>query len=121
MSFPFSVFNHGLKWVGTVWLEDIIFYFFIYALTVVTLKKSKYRSFFYFSLVFLTASILVQHRDIARYTLPIWPIAVIAFEKFFTSRRFLAVFIILLPAIYMYAWNFMTQNYMPISDWTPFL
>lgn len=121
MSFPFSVFNHGLKWVGTVWLEDIIFYFFIYALTVVTLKRSKYRSFFYFSLVFLTASILVQHRDIARYTLPIWPIAIIAFEKFFTSRKFLAVFIILLPAIYMYAWNFMTQNYMPIADWTPFL
>ena len=121
IGFPFSVFNHGLKWVGTVWLEDIIFYFFIYLMTVVTLKRSKHRSFFYFSLVFVTASILIQHRDIARYTLPIWPMAVIAFEKFFTSRKFLVVFVVLLFATYMYAWNFMTQNYMPIADWTPFL
>lgn len=117
----FSVFNYQKTWVGTAWLEDIIFYFFLYLFTVFSLKNLKYRSFFYFALVFFVAATFVQHRDISRYSLPIWPLTCIAFERFFTSKRFLIVFIILLPAIYLYAWNFLLSNTMPISDWTPFL
>jgi hypothetical protein len=45
----------------------------------------------------------------------------ITFEKFFTSKRFQLLLIILLPAIYMYAWNFMGENVMPNINWTPFL
>jgi len=117
---PFAVFNSANRWVGTAWLEDIIFYFFLYLLTTVTLKNFRYRSFFYFSLVFLLATSLVQHRDIGRYSLPLWPLACIAFEKFFSSKKFLLVLTILLPAIYLYAWNFSLQNVMPVSDWSSF-
>lgn len=118
---PFAVFNAQKVWVGTAWLEDIIFYFFLYGLTIFTFRESKYRSFFYFPLVFLGATLFVEHRDIARYTLPLWPFAVIAFQKFFTSKRFLLLSLILLPAIYLYAWNFMLQNILPVSDWSAFL
>lgn len=118
---PFSVFNFQAAWVGTAWLEEIIFYFFIYLLTVFSLKAVKYRSFFYFSLLFFMATIFIQHRDIARYALPLWPLATVAFEKFFTSKKFLTVLIILLPAIYLYAWNFLLYNVTPIGDWKPFL
>lgn len=121
MPYPFSVFNWQAKWVGTAWLEEILFYFFLYGFTVITLLKSKYRSFFYFSLVFLIGVIFVQHRDISRYSLPLWPFAVMALEKFFTSKKFLIVLILLLPAIYLYAWNFMQYNIMPITLWGPFL
>lgn len=119
--FPFSVFNFQKPWVGTAWLEDVIFYYFIYGLTIIYLKNIKYRSFFYFSLVFFTATLFVQHRDISRYSLALWPLALIAFEKFFTSKKFLIIFIILLPAIFLYAWNFLLYNVMPISDWSAFL
>lgn len=121
MSYPFSVFNWKIIWVGTAWLEDIIFYLFLYILTVVYLYQSKYRSFFYFSLIFLLGIISVQHRDIARYSLPLWPLACIAFEKLFTSKKFLIAIIIVLPAIFFYAWNFLSYNVMPIADWKPFL
>jgi hypothetical protein len=121
MPYPFSAFNWQAKWVGTAWLEEILFYFFLYGFTVITLLKSKYRSFFYFSLVFLIGLIFVQHRDISRYSLPLWPFACIALEKFFTSKKFLIVLILLLPAIYLYAWNFMQYNVMPITLWGPFL
>ncbi|MFA6533080.1 MAG: hypothetical protein WCT22_03730 [Patescibacteria group bacterium] len=121
MPYIFSVFNWKAKWVGTAWLEDILFYFFMYGLTVVYLKDSKYRSFFYFSLVFFVATIFIQHRDISRYSLPLWPLALIAFEKFFTSKKFLIIFLILLPAIFLYAWSFLSYNVMPISDWAAFL
>ncbi len=121
MPYPFSVFNWQTKWVGTAWLEEVVFYFFIYALTVIYLYKSKYRSFFYFSLVFLLATTFIQHRDISRYSLPLWPFACIVFEKTFTSKKFLLALFIILPAIYLYAWNFLSYNVMPISDWRPFL
>ena len=121
MPYPFSVFNWQAKWVGTAWLEEIIFYLFIYILTVVYLYRSKFRSFFYFSLVFLLAIIFVQHRDISRYSLPLWPMAIIAFEKLFSSKKFLIAVIIILPAIYLYAWNFLSYNVIPIADWKPFL
>jgi len=117
---PFAAFNYDAQWVGTAWLEDIFFYFFFYLMAVVWLKDMKYRSFFYFSLIFYVATVFVQHRDISRYSLPLWPFAVIAFERFFTTKKFLLTLIILLPAIYLYAWNFSLENVMPISDWTSF-
>lgn len=121
MPYPFAAFNQSARWVGTSWLEEVIFYFAMYGLTAVYLKDSKYRSFFYFSLVFFIGLLFVQHRDISRYSLPLWPLACIAFEKFFTSRKFLIVLAVLLPGIYLYAWNFMQTNVMPISNWAPFM
>jgi Gpi18-like mannosyltransferase len=119
--YPFSVFNYKANWVRTAWLEEMVFYFFLYGLTVYNLKDSKYRSFFYFSLVFYIAIIFVQHKDIPRYSLPLWPMAAVSFEKFFTSKKFLIVFILLLPAIYLFSWNFIVYNIMPISNWQPYL
>lgn len=118
--FPYSVFNFQKIWVGTAWLEDIIFYFFLYLMTVIYFKDIKHRSFLYFSLVFFIATTFVQHRDIARYSLPLWPFACIAFEKFFTSKKLILVLIILLPAIFLYGWNFILYNVMPIANWAPF-
>lgn len=119
--YPFSVFNFQKSWVGTAWLEDVIFYFFLYGLAVINLKNTKYRSFFYFSLIFFLAIVFVEHRDINRYALPLWPMAIISFERFFTSKKFLIIFLILLPAIFFYAISFLQYNIMPISDWKPFL
>jgi len=119
--FPYSVFNFQKPWVGTAWLEEILFYYFIYGLAIIYFLNSKYRGFFYFALVFFTATLFIQHRDISRYSLPLWPLALIVFEKFFTSKKFLIIFIILLPAVFLYAWNFLLYNVMPISDWSAFL
>ena len=119
--FPFSVFNFRQSWIGTAWLEDIIFYFFLYGYTVITLYRSKYRSFFYFSLVFFLALINVQHRDIARYGLPLWPMACIALQEHLTKKKFLLLGLILLPALYFYAWNMLAFNIYPVSNWAPFL
>lgn len=119
--FPFSVFNYQKSWVGTAWLEDALIYFFMYALTVVYLWSSKNRTFFYFSVVFFAATLFVQHRDISRYSLPLWPFACIAFERLFTSKKFLIAAAIILPGIYLYAWNFLLFNILPVSDWRPFL
>ncbi len=118
---PFAAFNSLAKWVRSAWLEDIVFYFFIYALSLFYLRESKYRSFYYFGAAFFAATLFIQHRDIARYSLPLWPLACIAFEKFFTSKKFLLALIIILPGIYLYALNFILSNVMPVANWKPFL
>lgn len=119
---PFSVFSFQKIWVGTAWLEEIVFLYFFYLMALLTLYQNKLmRPVFYFMLIFFLAIISIQHRDISRYALPMLPFALIAFEKFFTSKKFLIVLIILLPAIYLYAWNFMLYNIAPITDWSPFL
>lgn len=121
MPYPFSAFNYTAQWVQTGWLEEIVLYLVFYGVSIVYLKDSPHKSFFYFSLIFFLGLLFVQHRDISRYALPMWPLALIAFEKFFTSKRFVLVGLLLIPGIYMYAWNFMQTNVMPISDWTPFM
>lgn len=119
--YPFSVFNFRGKWVDTPWVEGIVLYFFFYALSIVYLYKIKQKSFFYFALIFFLFLLWVQHRDIPRYSLPIWPMALIAFEKFFTDKKFFLVFLFLLPALYLFAWNFIVYNILPISNWAPYL
>ncbi len=118
---PFAAFNSLAKWVRSAWLEDIVFYFFIYALSLFYLRQLKYRSFYYFGATFFIATLFIQHRDIARYALPLWPLACIAFEKFFTSKKFLFALALILPGIYLYAINFILSNTMPVANWKPFL
>ncbi len=120
MPYPFSALNSAAKWVGSAWLEDIIFYYILYLTALFSVINIKQRSIFYFLFFFFIAALFVQHRDIARYTLPIWPIACIAHEKFFTSRKFIIVLALLMPAIYLYTWDFLIYNKMPIGDWSPY-
>lgn len=122
MPYPFSAFNFQKIWVGTAWLDDLIFYFTLYGIMVFYLYKSKFKTIYYFSLLFFISLLFVQHRDIARYSLPLWPFSIIAFNKFFSSKAFLIIFlVIILPASIFYSWNFLLFNIMPISDWGPYL
>lgn len=147
---PYQAFNYQALWVGTGWLEDVVFIYLFYGLTVMQLVPAgdsfhtfdrlvqffKFEiskvvfgeehqriklAFFYFATIFFIAIISVQHRDIARYSLPLLPIALITFEKFFTSRKFLIVLIFVLPAVYAFAWNFMLTNAAPITEWSIFM
>lgn len=118
---PFTIFNFYKKWIGTAWVEENLFYFFLYLYGIVSLKDTKYRSMFYFPFVFFTASIFVAHLDLARYMLPVWPFAAVAMAPFLTSKRFLIVLLLLFPAVYLYALNFMQFNIIPVADWRPFL
>lgn len=122
MPFPYAAFNYQARWVGTAWLEDIIFYFIFYGLAVSVLWKTQLRSVFYFCVVFFVSILFIQHRDISRYALPLWPFSVIAFQQLFTSKKFLWIFfLIMIPAAYFYGWNFLLYNLMPISNWKPYL
>ncbi|MDD5415707.1 MAG: hypothetical protein PHE48_01735 [Candidatus Daviesbacteria bacterium] len=113
---PFKVFNKNEFWVGSMWLEDIVYIFTLGFLGGLMLLKQKLYPLAFFVLTYLTASTFVSHRDISRYLLPIVPFVLIAFEKILTSREFKIILPIILLAIYLYAQNFILQNTAPIPN-----
>lgn len=113
---PFSVFNKNQFWVGDIWLEDIIYIFLLGFAGGLTLLKSKLPVAGYFVLVYLTATIFVAHRDIARYSLPIASFVLIAFEKYINTKQFKLALIIIALGLYLYSENFLITNTAPIAN-----
>lgn len=113
---PFQVFNESQAWVGEIWLEDAIFVFLLGFLGALKLIKKRLYPIAAFVLIYLGASTLVAHRDISRYTLPIAPFILIAFEQVLISREFKIVLLILGLAIYLYSQNFLLANTAPFPN-----
>lgn len=118
---PFQVFNSSAFWVGTFWLEDIIWWLLLAAGGLGLLYQQQRNLLFYYFLVFFTSLLFVQHRDIARYAIPLAPLLVIAYSRYLATPLAKKVVLFLILPIYLYAINFISNNAVPISDWTKLL
>ena len=119
---PYLVFISTKSWINTIWLEDIV-YIFLFAIYGVyrLIKKYKFDITAIYPLVFTLATLLVAHRDISRYIAPVYPFLLLAYQKPLNRRSVKTILIILIPAIVLYAINFVCGNVAPISDWTNYL
>jgi Gpi18-like mannosyltransferase len=118
---PFQIFNYSAPWVGTFWLEEIIFVYMIGAVGVYRLFAKKEYEIAVFSAVFFALTLFIAHRDLIRYSLPIIPFLYVAFSDVLVKKEFkVAVAVIIIP-IYLFSLAFISQNVMPISNWAPFL
>jgi hypothetical protein len=118
---PFQSFVSSQSWLGDFWLEDIVYIYLIGGLAVLYLiKKYRWDIVSVFPTIFYLSTLLVAHRDISRYSVPLYPFWIIAFAAFLNKREFKIIFFILLPAIYLYATNFINYNVSPIADWAPY-
>lgn len=113
---PFQIFNKNQFWVGDIWLEDAIYIFILGFLAAFLLLKKRLFLMGAFVLTYLIASIMIAHRDVSRYLLPIFPFALISFEKVLTSKEFRIVLIIVGLGIYLYAQNFILANTAPYPN-----
>lgn len=119
---PYLVFISTKSWINTIWLEDIIYIYLIAIYGVYRLfKKYKFDIISVFPALFTLATLFVAHRDISRYIAPIYPFLLLAFAKFLNKKSIKIIFVILLPAIILYAINFVAGNVAPIADWGAFL
>lgn len=118
---PFSIFNYSAPWVGTFWLEEIIFIYLIGTIGVYRLFEKKEYELAIFSSIFFTLSLFISHRDLMRYILPLVPFLYVAFADILVKKEFkIALAVIVIP-VYLYSLAFISQNVMPISNWVPFL
>ncbi|MDD4937395.1 MAG: hypothetical protein PHX34_00020 [Candidatus Shapirobacteria bacterium] len=119
---PYTVFISTKSWINTIWLEDVIYIFLIVFYGVYRLiKKYKFDIVAIYPLVFLIATLFVAHRDISRYIAPIYPFLLLAYKKPLNKKPLKIILILLIPAIVLYAINFVCGNVAPISDWTNYL
>lgn len=120
--FPYQVFVSTRAWINTIWLEDVIYVFALCFFAVAKLwKKYKLDILFIFPLIFTIASVLVAHRDISRYMIPVYPFVFLAFGKKIASFKVRLIFFLLIPAVILYAINFIIGNIAPITTWAPYL
>ena len=118
---PFSIFNYSAPWVGTFWLEEVIFVYLFGAVTLVRLINFRERTLAWFVGIFFTSLIFVSHRDLIRYGLPIVPFAILAFSETLAKKEFKIALAVLAIPIYLFSLAYISQNVMQISDWAPFL
>ncbi|HJX59038.1 MAG TPA: hypothetical protein VJ481_00575 [Patescibacteria group bacterium] len=118
---PFSVFNYSSPWVGTFWLEEVIFVYLFGILTIVRLFNFRERVLGWFVGIFFASLIFVSHRDLIRYALPITPFVMLAFSETLIKKEFKIAMAVLAIPIYLFSLAYISQNVMPISDWAPFL
>ncbi len=118
---PFQIFNYHQPWVGTFWLEEIIFVYLFGVLGLIRLIKQKETVLAWFVGLFFISILFVSHRDLIRYSLPIVPFLYVAFSKFLTQSEFKYVILVIIVPIFLFSLVFISQNVMPISEWAPFL
>jgi len=118
---PFQIFNYSQPWVGTYWLEEIIFVYLFGILGILKLIKMKEFEIAWFTAIFFASTLFVSHRDLIRYSLPIVPFLFIAFSDTILKKEFKLVMMVLIIPIYLFSITYISQNVMPISDWGPLL
>jgi len=118
---PFSIFNYSSPWVGTFWLEEVIFVYLFGLLGLFNMIKNKDTIVAWVSGIFLFSLFFVTHRDIIRYVLPIVPFLLLTFSPYLIKREFKIAFFFLIIPVYLFSLAYISQNVMPISDWAPFL
>ena len=118
---PFQIFNFSQPWVGTFWLEEVIFVYLFALLGLVRLIKMKEYELSWFVAIFIASIFFVSHRDLVRYSLPIVPFLLAAFSETIVKKEFKIVMLVLFIPIYLFSLAYISQNVMPISDWSPLL
>lgn len=117
---PFKVFDSSQPWVGTFWLEDILWVYLIGGIGVIrAIRKNKI--FGTFGVLFYSTILFVSHRDMARYSLPLVPIVLLGLSDVLERREVKWVLALLVIPMFFYTVNFLVHNQLPIADWGPFL
>jgi hypothetical protein len=118
---PFQIFNYSAPWVGTFWLEEVIFVYLLGAAGLLQLIKQKQKILAWFVGIFFFFTLFISHRDLIRYSLPIVPFLLIAYSDFLVKKEFKIVLAIIVLPIYLFSLAYISQNVMPVSNWAPFL
>lgn len=124
---PFMVFASHFDWVSGMWLEDIVYTYLFYGIGIVLFWKNfaqnniVLKKIAYFGFIYAFMLAFIVHRDIARYALPIAPIAIAGFSPHLESKYFKIGLIILIIPVFLFSWNFILNNFQPVMDWSALL
>jgi Gpi18-like mannosyltransferase len=119
---PFQVFLANQTWIQSIWLEEILYIFLLSFVAIYRLQK-KYKTDIsvIFTWLFVLALVFVGHRDLSRYAAPVYPFIYLTFAPILVNKQTKLLFLLLLPAVLLYAVNFVLGNAAPVANWAPYL
>jgi len=106
---PYGNFNFLNPRVASFFLDDFIIIFLTSYITAFILWK-KNRLFSLYTAVFTGLLIFIDHRDLMRYAAPLFPMWLAALAPLVKKKAFRYSFLLIVPAIYFYAYNFIQFN-----------
>lgn len=119
---PFQIFSNMQSWINDMWREDIIYLYLFYGLGLMMIDR-KWSVIRNFGLLYGFVLLFVAHRDLARYGLPIAPIALLGYAPYISKipkKTWWMIAILIIP-IYLFGWQFVLKNIQSISDWRALL
>lgn len=119
---PFSIFSNMASWINDMWREDIIYLYLFYGVGIL-MVNDKWIMIKRWGLLYGATLLFVAHRDLARYALPIAPIALLGYAPLIEKipKKAWYLLAVLLIPIYLFSWQFILKNIQPIGDWRVFL
>lgn len=107
-NFPFQVFTvYPDRLIQTFWLENHYWIYFSNTLMVLMLLSAKKYWLAIPAAIYAIPLLFMVNMDLGHYNVPLIPFQLIAFQRFLSTRIFLATLLISLPAQYLYTINFM--------------
>lgn len=110
----YSQFFVNAKGVGDKYIEDILFYFGIGWYTLLSKFKTLPPFMVIFAWVMFGFILTISHREMSRYMLPLIPFLVAMQSDFMKKPLTKLVLLLLLPAIYLYVINFISNFSYPL-------
>ena len=108
---PFRTFSYPLPNIETFWQEVNVYdYVLFFASCLIMFRKRLWR-YGVISLTYFIPLVFLQHSDISRYAVPLIPILFIAFSELIEKKEFGLAILLMSPAFYLYAFNFMDFNH----------
>ncbi len=123
---PFQVFSNMTSWVSGMWLGDIIYIYLIFGIGLYLFwQKIKSRKELgvigWWGIIYFGVILLVAHRDIARYSLPLAPVVLAGYGDYLWKLKHKWwLFWIVIP-VFLWGWNFVLHNIQPVADWGVFI
>lgn len=124
---PFLIFSNAQRWISDMWREDVLYMYLLYGAGIVLYIKSigtkcglEKLSAAGYGVVYGLVLLLISHRDLARYALPIAPVALLGFAPALNNKYVKWGLWLLIP-IYLLGWQFIVANVQPVSDWSALL
>lgn len=108
---PFATFTFPSANIETFWQEINAVDYVIYLSAALMLFRKKLWQYGVISLTFFVPLIFLQHSDISRYAIPLLPFVFIAYSDLLEKKEFTLATLLMSPAIYLYAINFMDHNH----------
>lgn len=122
---PFQIFSNMQSWSSGIWLEDAVYTYLFYGAGIYLFSRmywgnKKLVATVLFGLIYMLLIPFIAHRDIARYSLPIAPLAVASYGVYLRGRGKWLLLLLIIPAV-LWGWNFVLENVQPVNDWSVLL